>query len=301
VQRQQSTIARPITLSGIGVHSGQPSCLEIRPAPVDHGIVFIRHLERFPSPSAANVRLVAHSDQSHPSDLCTTLGKAQARVETIEHLMAAISACGIDNLEISVSHHEVPILDGSALPFMQAFLEAGTVWQEAPRHYLRITKSLRLEAAPAFAEFLPVDPLLSVCRFDISIDFTTPLIGQQQIIFDLDALSFARDIAPARTFGFMKEAEMLRARGLAQGASLANCLVIGGDDQLLNPQNLRFRDEFVRHKTLDAIGDTALLGMPFIGLFRSHRPSHRLNGDLVKALLANPDHFEIIDPTRLAR
>jgi len=289
LRHHQATIAHSVFFTGIGVHSGEISHLEIRSAPVDHGVVFVRRFV-----NGRDSRLIARSENNRAHDLCTTLGQGEGRIETIEHLMAAISACGIDNLEIVVSHHEVPILDGSAVPFIKAFVDAGIVRQDAPRQKLRIIEPLRLESDLAFAEFLPVDCASPVCHFDISIDFASPVIGRQHIAFDLETSFFASDIAPARTFGFSHEAEMLRARGLAQGASLDNCLVIGPDDRLLNPKNLRFKDEFVRHKALDAVGDTALLGMPFMGIFRSHRPSHRLNGEIVKALLANPDHFEII-------
>jgi len=289
LQQYQSTLAQAVHLTGIGIHSGQPSRLDIRPAPVGHGIVFIRRL-----PNGEIVRLPAHSDYNVASDLCTALGQNPAHFETIEHLMAAVSASNLDNLEIEISHHEVPILDGSAAPFMKAFATAGIVCQTAVRRFIQLLKPLRLDVAPSWAEFLPVDPAGCSCHFDISIDFASSLIGHQHIEFDLGKDFFAQAIAPARTFGFEKEASILRARGLAQGACLDNCLVIGEDDRLLNPQGLRFCDEFVRHKALDAVGDIALLGLPFIGIFRSHRPSHRLNGAIVKALLASPSHYEII-------
>jgi len=289
LQQYQSTLAKPIHLSGIGIHSGQPSRLDIRPAPSDYGIVFIRHLA-----DGKIVRLPACADKIWLSDLCTLLKDDQAQLGTIEHLMAAIHACGIDNLEIETDHHEVPILDGSAAPFIEAFERAGIIHQSKRRRFIRITKPLRLDATPAWAEFLPSDEIRPICHFDISIDFASTAIGRQHIAFDLEKDFFTRAIAPARTFGFQGEAEILRARGLAQGASLENCLVVGKDDQLLNSQTLRFKDEFVRHKALDSVGDTALLGLPFIGIFRAHRPSHRLNGAIVKALLTSPSHFEII-------
>jgi len=289
VEQNQSTIVYPVHLSGIGIHSGQESYIIIRPAPVDHGIVFIRSLH-----NGERVQIQALGSQTYASDLCTTLGQGEARLETIEHLMAAIHACEIDNLEIEVSHTEMPILDGSALPFIKALQEAGRVSQHQKRTFLRIIKPLRLDAAPSFAEFLPCIETSSSCHFDISIDFTCPLIGYQQISFELSQDFFRGEIAPARTFGFLHQARMLREQGLALGADKTNCLIIGDDNQLLDGQNLRFFDEFVRHKALDSVGDTALLGVPFLGIFRSHRPSHRLNGEIVKALLSSPDHFEII-------
>jgi len=175
-------------------------------------------------------------------------------------------------------------------------MAARIVTQPAKRHYIKILKRLRVEAGKAFAEFLPSDSSTFWCSsFDITIDFSSAAIGRQHIAFDLNMHFFAREIAPARTFGFMKDAQKLRALGLAQGASLDNTLIIGLDDKIINVEGALFENEFVRHKALDAVGDTALLGKPFIGLYRSFCGGHQLNALAVKSLLDAPNHFEIVE------
>ncbi|AQS41998.1 MAG: UDP-3-O-[3-hydroxymyristoyl] N-acetylglucosamine deacetylase [Candidatus Tokpelaia hoelldobleri] len=286
MQRFQSTLKKELSFHGAGVHGARPVTLVIHPAPVDHGIVFTRI-------DTAGERHSFPRDTAHagPAELCTTLGAGDVRIETIEHLMAAVAACGLDNLAIEIDGPEVPILDGSSAPYMQAFATAGIEEQDAPRRYIRIVKPIRVEAGAAYAEFLPAD----TTRFDISIAFDSPAIGEQHIAFELTRDYFAREIAPARTFGFMKDVERLRAVGLAQGATLENSVVIGLDGKVMNEDGLMAADGFVRHKALDAVGDTALLGRPFIGLFRSCRGGHALNAAAVKALLAQPDHYEITE------
>jgi len=275
-----------------GVHSGQAVELVVKPAPLDHGIVFVRLIE------GHRVRLPAQASFIGATELCTHLTQGACHLATIEHLMAAISAMGLDNLEIEVSNAELPILDGSAAPFMLGFMTAGIVTQPEKRSYIKILKRLRVERGQAFAEFLPpVLPTSCQTSFDITIDFASAAIGRQQIVFDLTRDFFAREIAPARTFGFMKDAQKLRALGLAQGASLDNTLIIGFDDKIVNSQGTLFADEFVRHKALDAVGDTALLGKPFIGLYRSFCGGHQLNALAVQTLLGMPDHFEIVEIT----
>jgi len=283
----QSTLAGDLSFSGRGVHSGRDVRLDIRPAPDGHGIVFLRHV----ASEGKLVRLPAMADFVGASDLCTTLEQGKGRVETIEHLMAAIAAVGLDNLVIESSEPELPILDGSAASFMRGFMATGTRVQQVLRPYIKILKPVRVEAGAAFAEFLPAE----TSSFDITIDFASKAIGRQRIAFDLVRDFFAREIAPARTFGFLKDAQKLRDLGLARGASLENSLIIGLDDKVMNPQGLLFADEFVRHKALDAVGDTALLGKPFIGLYRSFCGGHRLNIHAVKALLAATDCFEIVE------
>jgi len=285
VQRFQSTLKKELCFDGAGVHSARPVRLVIRPAPVDHGIVFTR------IDGGGRRSFPADTFHAGPTDLCTTLGTGDVRIETIEHLMAAIAACGLDNLAIDIDGREVPILDGSSTLYMQAFAKAGIEEQKAPRRYIRILKPIRVEVGAAYAEFLPAD----TTRFDIMIVFDSPAIGEQHIVFDLTRDYFAREIAPARTFGFMKDVKRLRAVGLAQGATLENSVVIGLDGKVMNADALMGEDGFVRHKALDAVGDTALLGRPFIGLFRSCRGGHALNASAVKALLAQPDHYEITE------
>ncbi|UXM94614.1 UDP-3-O-acyl-N-acetylglucosamine deacetylase [Bartonella sp. HY329] len=280
----QSTIAAEISFNGIGVHSGKPSNIVLKPALVDHGIVFNRN-----SNDNKSIDLKASHQLAGPAQLCTTLHKDGAKVETIEHLMAAISAFEIDNLIIEADNDEMPILDGSALLFANGIKDIGIKPQDKPRQYIKIIKPVRVESPNGYAEFIPDDATV----FDITIDFATPAIGKQHIEFTLECEFFRKNIAPARTFGFLKDAEILQKKGLALGSSLENSLVIGHDDEILNAEGKLFEDEFVRHKALDAIGDVALLGQPFIGRFKSMRGGHALNGAAVKALLSNQSAYEI--------
>lgn len=283
-QRFQSTLAAPITLSGHGVHSGCPSTLTISPADSGTGIIFLRTL-----PSGDKQKFRASSAETGSTALSTTLGTAEAGVETIEHLMAAIAAYNLDNLLIEVSANEVPILDGGASSYCNAFDKTGIVKQKKQRDYYVITKPVRVESANGFAEFQPFEGR----RFDVEIEFSTPIIGKSRIVFDLEPQKFKEEISKARTFGFLKDVETLWAAGMALGSSLENSIVIGGDDKVINPGGLNYENEFVRHKLLDAIGDTALLGGPFIGLFRSFRGGHALNARLIKTLLENRKAYEI--------
>ena len=280
----QSTINAPILFNGFGVHRGKPSSILLKPAPVDHGIVFKRE-----DNDKAPIYLKASHQLAGPAQLCTTLHKEGAKVETIEHLMAAISAYGIDNLIIEADNDEMPILDGSALIFAESIKNAGLQTQEKPRQYYQILEPIRVESSNGYAEFLPDEG----CFFDITIDFQSPAIGRQHIEFALEPDYFLTNIAPARTFGFLKDAEILQAKGLALGSSLDNSLVIGHDNEILNPEGKLFDDEFVRHKALDAVGDVALLGLPFIGRFKSLRGGHALNGAAVKALLSSVNAYKM--------
>lgn len=286
MKRFQSTLKEAVTLSGYGVHSGEPSTVVLKPAAADYGIVFFRvdktgNAHRFPA------------DMFHAglTDRCTTLGSGDTRIDTIEHLMAAIAASGLDNLAIEVSAREVPILDGGAVTYMKAITGAGIETQKAVRKYIRVLEAVEVRSGAGFAGFAPSE---AMC-FDISIAFASPVIGEQHLAFALDADYFLHDIAPARTFGFLKDVEALWAMGQALGSSLENSVVIGSDNTVLNSGGLIADDEFVRHKALDAIGDTALLGRPFIGLFRSFKGGHKLNAQAVRALLDDPRYYEIME------
>lgn len=279
----QSTLAKPVTLQGHGVHSGTPSCVTIKPAEPDTGIVFLR-----PYNSGETKRFKAISAETGATELSTVLGHGETRVETIEHLMAAIAAFNLDNLYIEVTANEMPILDGGSWSYCEAFTQAGTVQQDVKRHYLVVKKTIRVESPTGFAEFVAFDGR----RFDVKIAFASQAIGESRIIFDLAARQFQEEISRARTFGFLKDVQTLWAAGMALGSSLENSLVIGMDEKIVNPEGNNYENEFVRHKLLDAIGDTALLGMPFIGLFRSFRGGHALNAQLVKALLEDDEAYE---------
>lgn len=287
----QKTIGRVLTLSGVGVHGGTHASVTFIPADANTGIIFQR------SDIKASPATRAHASEIGATDLCTALGPKEARINTVEHLMAAIAALGIDNMIIEVEGPEVPILDGTSARFIDAFDEAGIVTQEAKRRFIRILKTVRVEAGGSWGEFRPY----SGTRYEVEIDFECPLIGRQKYAGDINEAAFRKEISTARTFGFMKDVERLWAAGLALGSSLDNSLVIGDDNSVINPGGLRFTDEFVRHKTLDAVGDLALAGLPFIGCFRSYRGGHRLNAETVKALLADKSNYDIVEASGVRR
>ncbi|GGA97377.1 UDP-3-O-acyl-N-acetylglucosamine deacetylase [Brucella endophytica] len=282
----QKTLANPVMLSGIGVHSGQPSTVHFLPADPDTGIVFHRM-----DADGSYTEIKALASEVGQTDRCTSLGNRGVRIDTVEHLMAAVMALELDNLIVEIEGGEVPILDGASAAFINAFDEAGIVSQLVDRRFIRVLKTVRVEAGASWAEFRPYDGM----RFEVEIDFDCPLIGRQLFASDMNGEIFRRELANARTFGFMKDVEMLWAAGHALGSSLDNSLVIGEDNTVINPGGLRFPDEFVRHKTLDAVGDLALAGSPFVGCFRSYRGGHRLNAAALKALLADHTAFEVIE------
>lgn len=280
----QRTIGGEVTVSGVGVHGGKAASVIFSPAQAQTGIVFQRaDIENSPL-------VKAHVDQIGATDLCTSIGAREARIDTIEHLMAAVTAMGIDNLIVRVSGPEVPILDGSSRDYIEAFDKVGIVEQQAPRRFIKILKPVRVEAGASWGEFRSYDGT----RYEIEIDFDIAVIGRQKFAGDMTADLFRHEIANARTFGFMKDVARLHAAGLALGASLENTVAIGDDNQVVNAEGLRFQDEFVRHKTLDAVGDLALAGLPFIGCYASYRGGHRLNSEAVKALLADATAYEIV-------
>lgn len=282
----QQTLSKPVILAGVGVHSGKVANVEFIPAVHNTGIVFIRQ-----GADGVQHRFAAHADQVGSTDLSTTLGKDDIRIQTIEHLMSAVSGLGLDNLEIMLDEAEVPILDGSSLNFVHAFEAAGILEQSAKRRYIRILKPVRIEHNDSWVEFSPYDGLY----YDVEIEFSSPVIGRQRFAANMDVDIFKNEIAPARTFGFMKDVETLWAAGLALGSSLENSLVIGHDDTIINEGGLRLENEFVRHKTLDAIGDLAMLGAPFIGRFNSFKGGHKMNSLVVKALLNDKSCYEIVE------
>lgn len=283
----QTTISRSISLSGVGVHSGEAVSISFHPADPDTGIVFNRLL---PSGDVVSVRAV--SSQVGSTDLCTLLGKAPDRsIATVEHLMAALYALGVDNISIELDGSEVPIMDGSASVFIEALDAAGLVNHSVKRRYIRVIKPVRIEMGGSWAEFSQHNGT----RFEIDIDFDTPLIGRQSWKGEVTADTFRRELARARTFGFMRDVERLWASGHALGSSLENSVVIGDDDKVINIEGLRYRDEFARHKTLDAVGDLALAGAQFIGCYRSYRGGHKLNALALRALLADQSAYEVVE------
>lgn len=284
----QATIAAPVTLSGIGVHSGAPVMITFQPAEAGTGIVFSRNLE-----DGTTVEYRAVSSQVGPTDLCTVLGVSPAKwVATIEHVMAALYAMGIDNIIVEVDGAEMPIMDGSSFPFIEAIEQVGTVNLGIKRRYIRVVKPVRIESGASWSEFRPYDGT----RFEVEIDFPSSLIGRQSWKGDLTAATFKSELSRARTFGFMRDVERLWAAGYALGSSLENSVVISDDETVVNVEGLRYaKDEFVRHKTLDAVGDLALAGAQFIGCYRSYRGGHKMNANALKALLSDPTAYEVVE------
>lgn len=284
----QTTIAAPLTLTGIGVHSGREVSITLQPAEAGTGVVFVRQHD---DGSTSEYRAVsAHVGNT---DLCTVLGTNPARsVATIEHVMAAFYALGLDNVVVEVDGAEMPIMDGSSEVFIDAIEQVGITNLGVKRRYIRVTKPVRIEAGGSWSEFRPYDGT----RFEVEIDFDSKLIGRQKWEGDLTAETFKTELSRARTFGFMRDVERLWAAGFALGSSLENSVVISDDDTVINVEGLRYeKDEFVRHKTLDAVGDLALAGAQFIGCYRSYRGGHKMNAYALKALLSDRTAYEVVE------
>ena len=267
----QTTLKSRVTLSGFGVHSGKPVSISFHPADADTGIVF-HH-----SDCERRARFARWSRRSaRPISAPCSATRPASMSRTVEHVMAALLGLGIDNVIVEIDGNEVPILDGSAAGFVEAIDQAGIETQDVKRRYIRVLKPVRIESGASWAEFQPYDGT----RFEVEIDFESPAIGRQSFAADIDADVFRREIARARTFGFMKDVERLWAAGYALGSSLENSVVIGDDSRVINMEGLRYKDEFVRHKMLDAMGDLALAGARFIGCFRSlsRRPPAECRG-----------------------
>lgn len=269
--------------AGIGVHSGAHTRLVLSPGAVDSGIVFIRTDVR----DADNV-IRASADNVSTTKNCTTLTNISGvEIGTVEHLMSACVGLGVDNLIVEVDGAEIPILDGSSAPFVQVLLNAGLKQQHAPQRVIRILEPIEVRLGVKSAAFLPSDGFDGL-DLDVTIRFADPAIGVQNRRVQLTNETFLTEIADARTFGFLADAEAMKAAGLGRGASMANTLVVDGG-KVVNPEGLRFDDEFVRHKLLDAVGDLALAGAPICGRFVADQPGHALNARLVRALLDTPE------------
>lgn len=275
----QTTLSSSVALDGVGVHSGKPARILLHPADANTGLVFLRSdLAAEPVAPALWSRVVS-------TELCTTIGlDGRHAVATVEHALAALAGLGVDNALIEVDGPEIPVLDGSAAPFVAAIDEAGVATQAAGRRAIEILKAVRVERGNAFAELSPTDG--DGLTLDVEIDFDHAAIGRQRRALRLDPATFRRELARARTFGFVGDIERLWRAGFALGASLENSIAISRAG-VLNPEGLRFRDEFVRHKMLDAVGDLALAGAPIRGAFRSRCGGHALNHAVLKALFAD--------------
>lgn len=281
----QRTLKNVIRATGVGLHTGEKVYLTLRPAPVETGIVF-RRVDLDPV-----VELSATPERVGDTRLSTALQEGDVTVSTVEHLMSALAGLGIDNIYVELTCPEVPIMDGSAAPFVFLIQSAGVVEQAAPKKFIRIIKPVIIEDGDKWAKFDPFEGF----KVSFSIDFDHPIFAKspQQATVDFSTTSFVKEVSRARTFGFMHEVEALREAGLARGGSHDNAIVMDSYS-ILNDDGLRYEDEFVKHKILDAIGDLYLLGHPLIGAFSAHKSGHSLNNRLLRAMVNQKDSWELV-------
>ncbi|OUD12030.1 UDP-3-O-acyl-N-acetylglucosamine deacetylase [Thioflexithrix psekupsensis] len=282
---KQRTLKNVIRATGVGLHTGEKVLLTLRPAPPETGVVF-RRVDLSPP-----VEILARAEQVGDTRLSTTLVKGDVKISTVEHLLSALAGLGIDNVYVDVSAAEVPIMDGSAGPFVFLIQSAGIEEQSVPKRYLRIKQSITVQQDDKWARFDPFEGFK--VSFRIDFDHSVFRRGRQSVEIDFAKTSFIKEVSRARTFGFMHEIEWLREKRLALGGSLDNAIVVD-DYRVLNEDGLRYEDEFVKHKVLDAIGDLYLLGYPLIGAFSGYKSGHELNNLLLRALLAQPQAWELV-------
>jgi UDP-3-O-[3-hydroxymyristoyl] N-acetylglucosamine deacetylase len=283
----QNTLRRPCQIQGIGIHSGREATITLFPAPPNTGIIFrVRENGR-------QVEIPARAEFIAPSSLNTTLGRDGLEVCTVEHLLAALSGLEIDNVVIATDGCEIPGMDGSAQPFVTRILEAGRKLQPVPRRYLKIKQPVVVEDGGRIAGLFPADDRL----FSFLIDFDHPAIQTQSLSLRLTPQSFVAEIARARTFGFQDDLDALQEKGLALGAGLENAVGLTRSGEVLNAEGLRYPDEFVRHKILDAVGDLSLAGAPFLGEFKGIKSGHAMHARLMRALQEHPEVWEPVTLT----
>jgi UDP-3-O-[3-hydroxymyristoyl] N-acetylglucosamine deacetylase len=285
----EKTVRQPCEIRGIGLHSGKDARIVIHPSPPGHGVRF-RLKRRFRA-----VELPARVEHVKSTKLSTCLGTWWARVCTVEHLMAAFAGLELDNVLVEVEGNEVPVMDGSALPHVEALRAAGFTVQAAPKRIIRVLEPVVIERDDRSAALYPSP----VPIFDFEIRFDHPAIQVQSKRLLLTPRSFVTEIAPARTFGFERDLEKLQRENLSRGVSLDNCVGLGQDGRVMNPGGLRFSDEFVRHKILDAIGDLAMAGAPLLAEYRGVKAGHAINRTLVKTLLERKQSWEWAEPATL--
>jgi UDP-3-O-[3-hydroxymyristoyl] N-acetylglucosamine deacetylase len=280
---RQRTLLSEVQAEGLGLHSGQRVRLGLKPAPADHGIVFRR--TDLPVPNEVRADAAAVGD----TQMASTVSEGPVKISTVEHLMSALSGLGIDNLLIEVSAPEIPIMDGSAASFVHLVRSAGVQEQSAPKRFVEVTAPIEVREGDKWARLEPYFGF----RLDFTIDFQHPAIDQtgQEVHIDFAQTDFQSVIARARTFGFMRDVDFLRSRGLALGGSMDNAIVLD-ETRVLNPEGLRRPDEFAMHKALDAIGDLYLLGRPLMARYSAYKSGHGLNNQLLRALLAQPSHWQ---------
>jgi UDP-3-O-[3-hydroxymyristoyl] N-acetylglucosamine deacetylase len=288
---KQTTLADQVVIEGIGVHQGRPARVVLHPAEAGSGITFLRTN----LPNGRERLIEARSHAVRDTQLCTVIGdETGATIATIEHLMAALAGLGVDNVLVEVDGPEMPILDGSSRLFVEAIDQVGLRTLSARRRVVKVLKPVRVEHGQSVVELLP---RAEGFRLDVEIAFDSKVIGRQAYGMDLDPTAFRRDIAAARTFGFMRDVERLWKAGLALGASLENTIAVG-EDAVVNPEGLRFPNEFVRHKLLDAIGDLSLAGYTLQGHYKAFCPGHKLNAMILEALFADRSAYAVVESER---
>ncbi|TKS54797.1 UDP-3-O-acyl-N-acetylglucosamine deacetylase [Luteimonas yindakuii] len=280
---KQRTLKNTIRATGVGLHSGEKVFLTLRPAPVDTGIVF-RRVDLDPV-----VEIPASGELVTETMLCTGLTRGAGKVMTVEHLMSALAGLGVDNIYVELSAAEVPIMDGSSGPFVFLLQSAGIVLQDAPKRFIRIKREIEVRDGDKIARFTPYDGF----KLDFTIEFDHPAIPatQSRAVVEFSTENYIREVSRARTFGFMRDLEFMRERNLGLGGSMDNAIVLD-EFRVLNDDGLRYANEFVRHKILDAVGDLYLAGHPILGAFEGFKSGHALNNKLVRALLAEPSAWE---------
>ncbi len=278
----QTTIQKSVELVGIGLHKGSPVKLRFEPLEANSGIVFYR--------SDVDVSIPLFPENVVDTKMATVIGKNGHIISTIEHLLSAVYAYGIDNLKIIVDADEVPVMDGSSASYCMLLDEAGVAELDAPKKVMRIKKEVKVKEGEKYVKLSPSPDL----NYDFTIKFPHPVIQEQAYVLHFTKESYKKEIARARTFGFLREVQYLRSKGLALGGSLENAIVLD-EKKILNPEGLRFPDEFVRHKILDAIGDMSLIGMNFIGNYEASAGSHDLNHKLTLALLEDAQNYEVVE------
>jgi UDP-3-O-[3-hydroxymyristoyl] N-acetylglucosamine deacetylase len=284
---RQTTLRSQATVTGVGVHSGLPVNLTIGPASVDAGFIFVRT-----GLDGRDREVQATAESVIATEFATVLGDREGPlVSTAEHVLAALRGMGVDNATIEIDGPEVPIMDGSAAPFVAAIDQAGIVAQSAARRFIQVMRPVRVAVGDSFGE---LRPYAAGFRAEVEIDFANPVIGRQKYVLDLSAEKFRREICRARTFGFMNEVARLWLAGFALGASFDNSVVFD-EERLLNTEGLRYGDECVRHKVLDVIGDLALAGLPLLGSYRSVRGGHKLNHAVLTALMADRTAYRVVE------
>lgn len=284
IRYNQKTIAGIVSIAGVGLHSGKRARITLRPAEENTGYLFIN--KDIPTP----IEIPALFDKVIDTTLATTIGYGNASVKTVEHLISALRGLDIDNVIVEVEGGEVPIMDGSCAPFVYILKKISIKEQKRYKKFIMVTKEIEFRDGEKFVRIEPA----SNFEIDFTIDFPHPAIGKQHIFFSFSPESFEKEIARARTFGFFKDVQFLKSKGLALGGSLENAIVLG-EEGIINQEGLRYRDEFVRHKVLDLLGDVALLGYPVIGRIIAYKSGHHLNNMLCKELFENRRDFKVVE------